>query len=435
MVHLARPTILLLAAACYLVRALDNGLALTPPMGWLSWERFGCQTNCTDFPDTCISERLYLTQAHLLVTKGFREAGYVYVNIDDCWSEINRRNGKIVEDRSRFPNGINNLSRTLHSWNLKLGLYGDIGTKTCVGYPGFKGNFELDAQTLAFDFEVDSIKVDACNANESHFNVTYPAFGAALNRTGRPILYSCSWPNDYYERHNHWENPDYLNHGIKQTCNQWRNYFDVFDSWESISKIIDFWARSGPNDVMVRAAGPGHWNDPDMLVVGNPGLSISEQQAQFALWAIFAAPLMISADLRIISEASREILLNTEIIAVNQDIMGRQGWCAEKNAPGNNRIWVRELEPSCGGDCPVGSSDSWAIVLQNCNAIFNEHAITFDPKQHIPNGEKWGSFSVHDLIDHEELGIFTERLTAMVDESSVAMFKVVAQGISSLNIL
>jgi hypothetical protein len=236
--------------------ALDNGLALTPPMGWLSWERFGCETDCTAFPDTCISEHLYLEQAQLLVSTGLRDAGYNYVNIDDCWSQMGRdpKTGKLVEDRTRFPSGLKHLSRTLHSQGLFLGLYGDIGTKTCVGYPGFYGHFNLDAQTLAWDFEIDSIKVDACNADEALFNVTYPAFGAALNRTGRPILYSCSWPNDYYERHNHWEVPDYLNHGIKQTCNQWRNYFDVFDSWESISKITDFWARSGPRDVMVRAA-------------------------------------------------------------------------------------------------------------------------------------------------------------------------------------
>jgi hypothetical protein len=226
-----------------------------------------------------------------------------------------------------------------------------------------------------------------------------------------------------------------LNHGIKQTCNQWRNYFDVFDSWESISKIIEFWARSGPNDVMVRAAGPGHWNDPDMLVVGNPGLSIAEQQAQFALWAIFAAPLMVSTDLRTTSEDSREILLNEEIIAVNQDLLGRQGWCAEKNAPGNNRVWVRELEPSWGGNCPVGSSDSWAIVLQNGNTIFNERAIRFDPKQHLPNGAAWISFTVRDLITHKDLGLHKNDFAALVDESSVAMYKVVAQGIPPVEII
>ena len=392
--------------------ALDNGLALTPPMGWMSWERYGCQVNCTDFPDSCINEKLYLIQGRLMLEHGYLEAGYEYVNIDDCWSAPERKDGKLVEDKSRFPHGLKKLSSTIHSWGLKLGLYGDIGTKTCSGYPGFEGHFELDAWTLAFDFEIDYIKVDACNANESNFNVTYPSFGVALNRTGRPILYSCSWPSDYYERHNHWEDPDYLNNGIKQTCNTWRNYKDVLDSWEAISKIIDFWARSNPDDVLVRAAGKGGWNDPDNLVIGNPGLSLSQQQAQFSLWGLFAAPLMISTDLRTISQESRTILLNHDIIAVNQDPLGRQGWCAEAVSnlhTGNIRVWVRELKPtwwnvSGGEPCPPGTSDSWAVVLENRNRIFWKQPITFDPRRHLPNGSRWHSFFVRDLVAQE--GVF-----------------------------
>eukprot|EP00980_Cylindrotheca_fusiformis_P026365 scaffold15973_cov120-Cylindrotheca_fusiformis.AAC.6 len=415
-----------------LALALDNGLARQPPMGWLSWERFGCETNCSEFPDTCISERLYLEQGRLLVENGFRDAGYIYVNIDDCWSEMERENGKIVEDRTRFPSGLKNLSQTLHSLDLKLGLYGDIGSKTCIGYPGFQGNFDLDAQTLAFDFEVDSIKVDACHANESEFNVTYPAFGAALNKTGRPILYSCSWPNDYYEKHNHWEDPDYLNHGIKQSCNTWRNYIDVSDSWESILKIASFWERKGPQDVMVRAAGPGHWNDPDMLVVGNPGLSLSEQKTQFALWSIFSAPLMISTDLRTLPNASREILLNKDIIAVNQDVLGRQGWCAEKSRSGLQRVWVKELKPTSDQYCPTSSSDSWAVVFQNSASIFGPTRITFNPKKHLPVTAKvFDLFHVRDLYAQKSLGIFEGEFTAMVDESSVMMYIIVGNQTSS----
>lgn len=249
------------------VLCLDNGLALTPPMGWLSWERFGCQTDCETYPNSCISENLYLTQAQHMVDDGFRDAGYVFVNIDDCWAEMERDavTHRLVADQKRFPHGIRYLADTFHSMGLQLGLYGDIGTATCAGYPGFDGHFELDTQTLA-DWGVDSIKVDACNANEAKFNITYPQFGKALNATGRPILYSCSWPNDYHEKRHHWESPDYLNHGIKQTCNIWRNYFDIHDSWDnSVAKIIDFWARNSSSDVMVRAAGPGHFNDPDMV--------------------------------------------------------------------------------------------------------------------------------------------------------------------------
>jgi alpha-N-acetylgalactosaminidase len=425
--------------------SLDNGLARTPPMGWLSWERFGCQINCTDHPDLCISETLYLTMGRLLVEQGFQRAGYTYVNVDDCWSATERdpTSGRLVADAERFPLGIRHLSGRLHSWGLRLGLYGDIGTETCGGYPGFHDHFELDAQTLA-DWGVDSIKVDACHADESLFNVTYPAFGRALNRTGRPILYSCSWPNDYYEEHHHYEDPDYLNHGIKQTCNSWRNYFDVFDSWESISRIIDFWARIGPGDVMVRAAGPGHWNDPDMLVVGNPGLSPSEQQSQFSLWAIFAAPLLFSNDLRTLSDESRSILLNTEIIAVNQDVLGRQGWCAEHDPSAYSRVWIRELQPSWWGGtttttttaCPPGGSDRWAVVLQNYNTIFNAKVITFRPDRHLPtplgqgreggggDAIAWKCFSVRDLVRKADLGVYDGEFSATIDESSVGTFLV-----------
>jgi alpha-N-acetylgalactosaminidase len=420
-----------------IVVSLDNGLARTPPMGWLSWERFGCQTNCIAFPETCISEKLYLVQAKLLIELGLKDVGYVYVNIDDCWSERHRdeTTKRLLPDKSRFPRGMKFIARTLHSWDLKLGLYGDIGSQTCVGYPGFKDHFDLDAQTLA-EWEIDSIKVDACNANESLFNITYPAFGHALNKTGRPILYSCSWPNDYYEKHNHYEKPDYLNYGIKQTCNAWRNYFDVFDSWESIQKIINFWGRTGPNDVMIRAAGPGHFNDPDMLVVGNPGLSISEQQSQFCLWAIFAAPLLFSADLRNITKSSLDILLNREIIAVSQDVLGRQGWCAEHDPSSYTRIWIRELEPMNRIDASsdvVGFSDRWAVVLENYNTIFNAREITFDPKRHLPRLHKskrsttWNIFYVRDLIQQKDVGVFQGAFSAVVDESSVSMFLVTRQ--------
>ncbi|KAG7349888.1 alpha-galactosidase [Nitzschia inconspicua] len=409
------------------VQSLDNGLARTPPMGWLSWERFGCQTNCDRFPDTCISESFYLTQAELMVDLGLREAGYVYVNIDDCWAEKERdpNSGKLMADKKRFPHGIKHLSDTFHSMGMKLGLYGDIGSATCEGYPGFEGTFDLDAGTLA-EWEVDSIKVDACNADEDLFNTTYPQFGRALNASGRSILYSCSWPNDYYERRHHWEIPDYLNHGIKQTCNIWRNYFDIHDSWDSITKTIDFWARNSSMDVMVRAAGPGHFNDPDMLVIGNPGLSLSEQQTQFSLWAIFSAPLFISADLRTIPPESLTILLNKEIIAVNQDALGRQGWCAEEKPLW--RIWVRELTPTksafSGDDPPPpGSSDRWAVVLENRQSIFNARIMTFNPTRHLPTKAfNWNHFSVRDLVEGKDLGLYTNTFSILVDESSSATF-------------
>jgi hypothetical protein len=159
-----------------------------------------------------------------------------------------------------------------------------------------------------------------------------------------------------------------------------------------------------------------------MLVTGNPGLSLSEQQAQFCLWAIFASPLLISADLRTIANASRDILLNEDVIAVNQDIMGRQGWCAQ-GCKSNIRVYVRELLPTNGHPCPRGESDSWAIVLANFNSIFREQLIIFDPKRHLPPN-RYDIFQVRDLLTHHDFGNFFANFAAAVDESSVHMYKV-----------
>jgi hypothetical protein len=206
----------------------------------------------------------------------------------------------------------------------------------------------------------------------------------------------------------------------------------VFDSWTSIRSIVDHWSRDSPSSPLVRAAGPGHWNDPDMLVTGNPGLSISEQQAQFCLWAIFASPLLISADLRTIPNESRDILLNKDVIAVNQDIMGRQGWCAQGCAS-NIRVYVRELLPTNGQPCPRGESDSWAIVLANFNSIFREQLITFDPKRHLPtSNEKYNIFAVRDLLTQRDFSNFFVNFTAAVDESSVRMYKITLKKITSI---
>lgn len=366
-----------------------------------------------------------------MVVGGYRDAGYRYVNIDDCWSEKERdSDGNLVADRHRFPSGMRYLADEIHSLGLLFGLYGDIGTMTCARYPGFAGHFEQDARRLALDFEIDSIKVDGCNSDSSIYNITYPAFGAALNKTGRPILYNCQWPLYSKETH-HGEVPDLLNHEIGRTCNQWRNYYDVFDDWSlSIRSIIDFWSRTSPNDTLVTAAGAGRWNDPDMLVVGNPGLSISEQQVQFCLWSMFAAPLMISADLRFMPRESAEILLNQEVIAINQDGLGRQGWCAE-GAHANIRVYVRELMPSFGQACPKGTSDRWAVVLANFNSIFSTVAIAFVPDKHLPDGSSWSVFSVRDALAHVDLAPATDKLVVDVDESSVRAF-VVTRHMNSL---
>lgn len=384
---------------------LDNGLARTPPMGWLSWERYGCNTDCNQFPSQCISADLYLSVADKLVELGLSDLGYKYVNIDDCWSTRERsESGDILADPARFPYGLKSIADYLHSKGLKFGLYTDIGTLTCGGYPGL-GNGYLESDIEKFvEWEIDSLKVDGCYADPASMGEAYKNLSQVLNRTGRPVLYSCSWPA-YME--NHCETDSEMNI-LEENCNLWRNYDDINDSWSSVRSIVNFFARNSSGDTMVSASGPGHWNDPDMLLTGNPGLSISEQRAQFALWAILAAPLYISSDLRTISEESLEILKNTEVIAVNQDPLGKQGYVISES--GSCRTWVRPL-----------SGERFAILFENKSTAFGPIRMEFTLSQ-----LEWsnGCHTVRDVHRYENVVVNGEKLSVDVDESSVEMFVV-----------
>ncbi|KAG1698136.1 Alpha-N-acetylgalactosaminidase [Nymphon striatum] len=180
------------------VKCLDNGLARTPPMGWISWARFGCTTDCKTHPDGCINEKLFLTMANLMAKEGFRELGYEYVNIDDCYlAKTRNAKGELQADPLRFPNGLPYLAKKIHELGLKFGVYEDYGTKTCGGYPGILGHLQKDAETIK-SWGADMLKLDGCNVKISMMNKGYPEMGEYLNKTGRPILYSCSWPD--YQR-------------------------------------------------------------------------------------------------------------------------------------------------------------------------------------------------------------------------------------------
>ncbi|RXG73717.1 hypothetical protein Avbf_00113 [Armadillidium vulgare] len=256
------------------LNALDNGLALTPPMGWLAWERFRCNTDCQNDPDNCISEDLFKTMADIIATEGYAQIGYDTVIMDDCW---------LSHERDAD----------------------DYGNFTCAGYPGMLGNTEIDANTFA-EWTVDYIKVDGCYDDPSNMDVGFPEFGYYLNQTGRPIVYSCEWP--LYQ-----SNANYT--AIRETCNLWRNYHDIEDSWDSVQDIINFYGND--QEVFASFAGPGGWNDPDMLVIGNFGLSYEQSKSQMAIWAIFAAPLIMSVDLRTIKSDYKAILQNAAVIAAH----------------------------------------------------------------------------------------------------------------------
>ncbi|XP_052441266.1 alpha-N-acetylgalactosaminidase-like [Carassius gibelio] len=320
-------------AFCTAACALENGLMRTPPMGWLAWERFRCDTDCLMDPDNCISEHLFMEMADRLSEDGWRELGYVYINIDDCWSSMQRDSqGRLQADPKRFPRGIAHLAQYVHDRGLKLGIYGDMGTHTCGGYPGTTlDKIQTDAQTFA-DWGVDMLKLDGCYSNSSYQEQGYPMMSKALNATGRPIGYSCSWPA--YQG----GLPPKVNYTLlAQICNLWRNYGDIQDSWDSVLNVVDWFFNN--QDVLQPVAGPGQWNDPDMLIIGDFGLSMDQSRAQMALWAIMAAPLFMSNDLRTISNGARAILQNKLLIGINQDRLGIQGRRLIKEKSGIEVFW------------------------------------------------------------------------------------------------
>ncbi|XP_071847407.1 alpha-N-acetylgalactosaminidase-like isoform X3 [Apostichopus japonicus] len=377
-----------------LAYGLQNGLARTPPMGWLSWERFRCNTDCDNHPDSCISENLYMAMADRLVEDGYRDAGYEYVNIDDCWSNKTRdENGNLNPDSKRFPSGMKALADYMHKKGLKLGIYGDFGSKTCAGYPGSLNYLEKDANRFA-EWGIDMFKMDGCNVDISLMKKGYPEMGQYLNATGRPILFSCSWPD--YERGKGIP-IDYQS--VASHCNIWRNFVDIQDSWDSVLKIIDYQANI--TDQWGPVVGPGNFSDPDMLIIGDYSLSVSQSQAQMAMWAILAAPLLMSNDLRTISPEFREILLNKEVIQVNQDPLGIMGKRVLQNTTKNVLIeaWTRPLSMDAYAVAFVSRNIKLAIYV---NTTLTQLQVTGYKAYHIVDlytGVYWGLIDVdHPLV-------------------------------------
>jgi alpha-galactosidase len=297
-----------------------NGLALTPPMGWNSWNRFACN----------VDEALIRKQADALVNSGMRDAGYRYVIIDDCWQTGRDANGNIIADPQRFPSGMKALADYIHGRGLKFGLYSDAGSKTCAGRPGGRGYEYQDARQYA-GWGVDYLKYDWCHTGTQNAHASYLTMSDALREAGRPIVFSlCEWGNS---------KPWTWAQGIG---NLWRTTGDIGDSWEGkkdaslgVMNILDLMVDLAPY------AGPGHWNDPDMLEVGNGGMTDTEYRAHFSVWAILAAPLIAGNDVATMNSATRMILTNREVIAVDQDPSGEQGRRLSSNE--SREIWVKNL--------------------------------------------------------------------------------------------
>lgn len=294
---------------------LANGLGTTPPMGWNSWNHFYCNINETNIKQA----------ADELVSTGLAKLGYKYVNIDDCWAEMYRDDkGKFVPKKSTFPSGIKALADYVHSKGLKLGIYSDAGYYTCSKtMPGSLGHEEVDAKTFA-SWGIDYLKYDNCNNGWIKPTVRYPVMTRALMKTGRPIYFSlCEWGDMHPAL---WGAP---------LGNSWRTTNDIADNWESMI------SRADQNEIYADYARPGGWNDPDMLEIGNGGMTNDEYKVHFSIWAISKAPLLIGCNLRNITKETMEILGNREVIAVNQDPLGVQA--KKVRMVGGREIWAGPL--------------------------------------------------------------------------------------------
>ena len=367
-----------LAVAHQPARPLDNKLARTPPMGWNSWNHFGCD----------VSGQLIRETADAMAKSGMRDAGYQYLVIDDCWQVARDAAGRLVADSVRFPGGMKPLAEYVHSKGLKFGLYTDAGRQTCQRRPGTYGSEEIDARTFA-EWGVDYVKEDWCNSEGLDGPTQYAKFRDALAKAGRPIVFSiCEWGSN-----RPWE-------WGPRTGNLWRTTGDIGDRWASMIALLDL------NAQYALAASPGAWNDPDMLEVGNGGMTEDEYRAHFSLWALMAAPLMAGNDVRTMAASTRDILLNKEVVAVDQDSLGVQGMLVQEPAP-DLQVWAKLL-----------SDGSRAVVLFNRSAL--QTVIT----------ASWralgirGPARVRDLWAHADLGTFPGRFMATVPAHGVVMVRV-----------
>ncbi|XP_068647023.1 alpha-galactosidase 1-like [Aristolochia californica] len=294
---------------------LTNGLGMTPPMGWNSWNHFNCM----------IDEKIIRETADALVSTGLSKLGYHYVNIDDCWAESERdHHGNLVARNSTFPSGMKALADYVHSKGLKLGIYSDAGYRTCSGtMPGSLGYEELDAKIFA-SWGIDYLKYDNCNNDGSKPTVRYPVMTHALMKSGRSIFFSlCEWGDMHPAL---WG---------AQVGNSWRTTNDIADNWESMV------SRADMNEVYAELARPGGWNDPDMLEVGNGGMTNDEYITHFSIWAVSKAPLLIGCDVRNATKETMDIIANKEVIAVNQDPLGVQA--KKVRMEGDLEIWAGPL--------------------------------------------------------------------------------------------
>jgi alpha-galactosidase len=369
--------------------ALDNGVARTPPMGWNSWNKFACKG---------INEKVVREAADQMASSGMKDAGYQYVIIDDCWQTGRDASGNIVVDAEKFPGGIKALADYVHSKGLKFGIYTDAGTMTCAKRPGSIGHEYQDARQYAA-WGVDYLKEDWCNTLPGqNAESSYTLMRNALAETGRPIVFSiCEWGS----------NKPWLWAG--SIGNLWRATGDIQDCWNCKKD----WGGSGVTQILdlmngiESYSGPGHWNDPDMLEVGNGGLSTEESRAHFSMWALLSAPLLAGNDLGKMSADTKEILMNKEVIAIDQDPLGVQGHRVKKT--GDLEVWSKQLADGGRAVALLNRSDKPATISADWQDIGYPAKV---------------SANVRDLWAHQDLGTKSGGFSAEIPSHGVVMVTV-----------
>jgi alpha-galactosidase len=397
-------TIVFLAPLQSLLHAQKfDGLARTPPMGWNSWNKFQCN----------VDEQMIRQIADAMSAIGMKDVGFQYVVIDDCWHSTRDSLGFIHPDPLRFPSGMKALADYVHSKGLKFGIYSCAGITTCGGRPGGRGHEYQDAITYA-SWGVDYLKYDWCNTGGLNPVGAYTTMRDALFAAGRPVVFSiCEWGDNQP-----WT-------WAKDVGHLWRITGDItncFDcqvnhgSWSSwgVMKIIEM-----RKDIR-KFAGPGHWNDPDMLEVGN-GMPVNEDRAHFSLWCILAAPLIAGNDLRTMSKESIDILTNHEVIAIDQDSLGVQGFRYNDDVEGLE-VWVK---PLLRGD--------WAVCFLNrtlkplkVSYDWSKYVVSDDLSNATLNSNET-TFSIRDLWKKKNLGTTQKSLLVEVPPLDVALLRLTKQ--------
>jgi alpha-galactosidase len=374
-----------------------EGLALTPPMGWNTWNTFADKIN----------EALIMQTADEMIANGMRDAGYTYIVLDDTWSAMERdANGDLQAHPQKFPSGMKALGDYLHAKGFKFGIYNCAGTKTCAGYPGGWGHEFQDAKKYA-EWGVDYLKYDWCNTGTADARDAYTRMSAALKAAGRPIVFSlCEWG-----RSKPWEWAQNVGH-------LWRTTGDILDCYDCKQQWAQGWkvildqqyslvqpADNGEQG-LAKFAGPGHWNDPDMLEVGRSGLTFAESRAHFSLWCMLAAPLMAGNDVRHMTPEIRAVLTDRDVIAIDQDALGKQGW--RFRAETGREIWLKQL-----------SDGAWAVCLLNTGETAADLSIDFPHVWQFSAGK----FSIRDLWAKKDVGTTEEIFAAHIESHDVALLR------------